>query len=532
VLRFKWKLFFGFLTFGIIVVALTAAQQRVVSYPLVTIAVAVVASLPSAFFIASRLNRPVSLLNDGIARVAAGDLNVRLPHPRTRDEFEPLIDRFNAMVVALRETRQLRETLAVREQAERVLRETGERLEVSVRERTRELEQAIRERDRYVAHSLDLICVASLDGWFKTVNPAFERVLGYTPEEITSAPFIGLVHPDDVQQTAVEIERLAGGLPTVLFENRYRCKDGTYKWLQWTAIPLAEEKVVYAIARDITDKRRAEAAEQALLESSLQMSVAQKIQASLLPADIVHLEGFDVAGVSRPAALVGGDYFDFIPMAGNQLVIALADASGHGLSAALVMAQMHACLWSLLVADPHPIEEVLARANAMLYAKTPANCFATALLVSLDANARTVTWASCGHPAAYLLDAGGDVKCRIDSTARPLGCFAEHEVCTAAPVPLSAGDTLVLATDGVLEAESSEGEMFGETRLLEAARACQHLTSREIAETVQDRLAQFCDRQADDATVVVMKVTAEEPRSVAAADWERAAAVRGDALQI
>ena len=505
-LRFQWKLFFGFLTFGMIVIALTALQGRIAGHSLAVVGLAVVASMAPALFISWRLNRPIRVLTEGITRVAQGDLDVTLRRLRTRDEFEPLIDRFNQMVVALRETQALRQSLALREQTERVLREASERLEARVRERTRELEQTIRERDRYVANSLDLIGVSTLDGRFTTVNPAFERVLGYTAQELTSAPFLDFVHPDDVAATKAEMERLNAGMPTVLFENRYRCKDGSYRWLQWTAIPLPDERVIHAIGRDVTDRRRAEAAEQALFESSLQMEIARSIQASLLPAGSVQLEGFDLAGLSRPAAPVGGDYFDFIPMPGNQLAVAIGDASGHGLSAALVMAQLHACLWSLMVSEPHPIDEVLARANAMLYAKTPANCYATAMLVVVDGSLSTLTCASCGHPPGYVLDRGGTIKQRIGPTGQPLGCFAGCEVTTTGPHALDEGDTLVLLTDGILEAASSDGELFGEQSALDVVRRHLDRPAQAIAEAVHEAIGQFCGRSQDDATVVVAKV--------------------------
>lgn len=506
-LRFNLKLFFGFLTFGIIVIALTALHAAFANRPLVVFGLTVVASVPPALFIAWRLNRPIHVLNEGITRVARGDLDVTLPHLRTRDEFEPLIDRFNQMVAALRETQALRESLALGEQTERLLREAGERLEARVHERTRELEQTVRERDRYLAHSLDLIGVSTLDGRFTTVNPAFGRVLGYTDEELTSRPFLDFVHPDDVPSTIAEMKRLNAGMPSMLFENRYRCRDGSYKWLQWTAISLADEQVIYAIGRDITDRRRAEAAEQALFEASLQMEIAQNIQASLLPAGSVQLEGFDVAGLSRPAASVGGDYFDFIPMAGNQLMLAIGDASGHGLSAALVMAQLHACFWALLVSDPHPLDEVLARTNAMLYAKTPANCYATAMLVRIDGGRRTFKYASAGHPPGYVLDCGGTVRCRLDSTGRPLGCLPEGGAGKSAWLPLDPGDTLVLLTDGILEAASPEGKVFGEHRVLDVVRQHCGRPARAIADAVHEAVGEFCGRSQDDATIVVMKVT-------------------------
>ncbi|MGE5357503.1 MAG: SpoIIE family protein phosphatase [Bacteroidales bacterium] len=508
VLQFKWKLFFGFLTFALIVLAFGAIEQWFFTRPVLGFTAAAIMSLAPAFFIASRLNHPVRVIHEGIRRVAAGDLDVVIPHPRTRDEFEPLIDQFNAMVVSLRETQQLRESLARQEEVERGLREAGERLEARVRERTAELERAISERDRYVMHSLDLICVATLDGCYRSVNPAFERVLGHTTDELTSGPFMKYVHPDDVASTRVELERLAAGMPTVLFENRYRCKDGAYKHLEWTAIPLPEEQVVYAIARDITDRRRAEAAEQALMAASLQMRIAQHIQASLLPAECVHFEGFDIAGVSRPAESVGGDYFDCIPMSGSRTMLTIGDASGHGLSAALVMAQLHACLWSLLVSEPHEMDEVMQRANALLYAKTPSNVYATAIMVLLDPVRHALSHINCGHPPGYILSEAGCLKTKLGTNATPLGCFAQFCGEKGPWVPLACGDTLVLVTDGILEATSRDGEYFGDNRMLECVKAHRAESARAIAEAVQQEAAAFAgDVLADDATLLVMKVT-------------------------
>lgn len=106
--------------------------------------------------------------------------------------------------------------------------------------------------------SLDLLCVAGTDGYFRRLNPAWERVLGWTQEELLARPFLEFVHPDDREATAAEAARLAQGAATIAFENRYRGKNGSYRWLQWNARLWPKRQLLYAWARDVTDRRRLE----------------------------------------------------------------------------------------------------------------------------------------------------------------------------------------------------------------------------------------------------------------------------------
>ncbi len=122
------------------------------------------------------------------------------------------------------------------------------------------------EGDRFFTISPDILCIVDFDGYFKRINPAVEKILGYSPAEIVGKPFIEFVHPDDRETTLKEAESVTAGNPTISFENRWRRKDGAYKWLVWNARPFEEEKLIYAIGRDITDRKIAEAA---LLESNI-----------------------------------------------------------------------------------------------------------------------------------------------------------------------------------------------------------------------------------------------------------------------
>ena len=114
------------------------------------------------------------------------------------------------------------------------------------------------EPDRFFALGLDLRCIAGFDGYFRQLNPGWERLLGYTSGELMSRPFLEFVHPDDRDATTTEAARISEGAEALSFENRYRCKDGTYRWLLWDARPFMEEQLIYASARDITERKEAE----------------------------------------------------------------------------------------------------------------------------------------------------------------------------------------------------------------------------------------------------------------------------------
>jgi len=115
--------------------------------------------------------------------------------------------------------------------------------------------------EKFFSLTLDMFFIAGFDGYFKQINPMCEKILGFTTQEFLSQPWIELIHPEDRQSTLAQLKKLAIGTKTILFENRYRCKDGSYKWLLWNATFCQEQQLIYAAARDNTERKQAEAAQ-------------------------------------------------------------------------------------------------------------------------------------------------------------------------------------------------------------------------------------------------------------------------------
>jgi PAS domain S-box-containing protein len=148
-----------------------------------------------------------------------------------------------------------------------------------------ERRRAEEQRDRLFNTSIDMVCIAGFDGYFKQLNPSWQRVLGWKPEDLMSKPFLDFVHPDDREPTIASMSGLSKGETVTAFENRYLCSDGSYRWISWNSVPMMDEKLILAIARDVTDQKRME-------ESIREANEALAHQATELEAVNKELEAF------------------------------------------------------------------------------------------------------------------------------------------------------------------------------------------------------------------------------------------------
>jgi PAS domain S-box-containing protein len=128
--------------------------------------------------------------------------------------------------------------------------------------------------ERFFDLSIDMLCFLDFSGYFKRLNPAWERTLGFTTEELMSRPFIEFVHPDDRERTLNQNASVRRGGQALNFENRYLCKNGTYRWLRWNAAPDSGSRVIYSVARDVTAAKEAEEERERLVRE-LQEALAE-----------------------------------------------------------------------------------------------------------------------------------------------------------------------------------------------------------------------------------------------------------------
>jgi len=235
-----------------------------------------------------------------------------------------------------------------------------------------------------------------------------------------------------------------------------------------------------------------------------QLEVARQVQLELLPPNDPKLEGFDISAYNFPTEEVSGDYYDWVPIYDDQISLVVADVSGKGVPAALLMAFLRASLRAAthIGYSPHIS---MAKVNYLLWESIERNQYVTAFYGILDGTNRTLSYTNAGHNPPLLLDAIGNAQF-MDRGGVPLGIFRDtryHEYY----LTIEPDEVLVLYTDGVTEAMNPSGEEFGRERLANSVKVARNLSAKDLIMSVQKDVLDWTDGggATDDITFFVVK---------------------------
>jgi sigma-B regulation protein RsbU (phosphoserine phosphatase) len=232
---------------------------------------------------------------------------------------------------------------------------------------------------------------------------------------------------------------------------------------------------------------------------------AREIQQGLMPKQIPQVPGVEISGSWSPARIVGGDYFDAFKFSEGRLGLCIADVSGKGMPAALLMSNLQAVVKALATENTSP-KELVEKANRVMWRNTTEAKFITLFYGLLDADSKIVRYTNAGHNAPILTREDG-AQVRLEEGGLILGAFQESAY-EQGEIELRPGDRLVMFTDGVTEAVDGEGEEFGEELLAEVSRCNRRLSAEALLHSLLDRVTQFCGGEfEDDATILIVAVS-------------------------
>jgi phosphoserine phosphatase RsbU/P len=268
-----------------------------------------------------------------------------------------------------------------------------------------------------------------------------------------------------------------------------------------------------SLGRERRESRRlaaeeARAREVALLhlqEQEREIAEAKAIQEKLLPREIPQMPGYEIASAWQSAHVVGGDYFDILPLDEKTLGICIADVAGKGMPAALLMSNLQAAVRGL--SSPSlPPNLLCNRLNSIVYRNTESDRFITFFYAHLDGPSRRLVYVNAGHNAPFVVRTDGSHE-RLHQGGAVLGVFDSRDY-ESGSAQLAPGDRVILFTDGVTEACSPAGDEFGEARLLRLLEDHGHLSADDLQARILAAVAEFSgSRWQDDATLLVLAVS-------------------------
>jgi phosphoserine phosphatase RsbU/P len=242
-----------------------------------------------------------------------------------------------------------------------------------------------------------------------------------------------------------------------------------------------------------------------MLDVNQEWALASDLQERFMQAPAASLETLTFSAQCRQKRALGGDSFDFLPLPGGQIALAIADASGKGLAAALMIANVQSSLRTASAFLPGDAAAVVRAVNRQVYTSSPEDRYATLFYGVLDERTRLLRYVNAGHNPPMVISQDGSVAW-LEAGGPPVGVFADSSYAAAAD-SLSSGDLIVAYTDGVVEATDQAGREWGVDGLLSTIRSRSSCAPDAIVECAFAALADFAgDGQTDDATILVARV--------------------------
>ena len=341
------------------------------------------------------------------------------------------------------------------------------------------------------------------------VNETFCRMLGYERVELMGRSPQELATPEFRRYLASDAAKILNARHRV-FEGAYHARDGRRVPVLIHGNTLYDEddqQLGYVdFVTDLTEQKRS-------------LLLAGEVQKNLLPKQPPRMAGLDMAGRSRPCEEIGGDYYDFVTRRDastpyDLVAVTVADIAGHGVDSALLMATARTAIRERL-ASPGSLADVVGDLNRTLLDDfSTTDRFMTLFALQIDRQAGRLCWVRAGHDPALVYDPHEDRFEYLDGEGLPLGIFGRGAFVEKAARHLPPGTVIAIGTDGIWEARSPDGAMFGKDRFREIIRRGAPGTARDILDAVYAELDRFCRgyKPEDDITLVIIKIE-ETPAS-------------------
>lgn len=363
--------------------------------------------------------------------------------------------------------------------------------------------EALKKLSSAVEQTADSVIITNKQGLIEYVNPAFETTTGYSREE-------ALGQTPKILQSGRHDQAFYQNLWKIILSGiTYRGtivnkkKNGEPYWSEQTITPMKDESGnitnFVSVLKDITELKEKQ-------EQEFQLRIAHELQ-QLLYRTKVTVPGFDIAGATFSAVKTNGDYFDVVSMPDGYIGMAVGDVSGHGIGAALVMAQTRAYLRAFAKMESDP-GILLTWLNQELVADLDKVHYVTLLFARLDPQKKLLDYVNAGHLPAYLLNSVGEVKQVFESTGIPLGIISDYQFSKSEPIRLVPQDMVFFLTDGLTEAQAIDETEFGVERALAIVKSNSQASAREILDQLYHTVRSHSQNlpQQDDITSIICKV--------------------------